>query len=171
MIPPTVRWLAGTWHVTHSTLPMWKKARNVNITYARIPGCTKLLDTVRYQSRNSDKIKTITGWDKPGADSGIWDWRGKGWLKWITSHWEVLGHGDIRCVDGEQWVVTYFEESLFTPAGLDIYCRMREGLTPQVSHGLEQVIEALKEAESEVVRKLAGELFEVYHDSETARGF
>lgn len=29
--PPSLEWLAGTWHFTHSTLPIWKDKRNVRV--------------------------------------------------------------------------------------------------------------------------------------------
>src|SRR5947207_3142580 len=32
--PPSLQWLARTWFVTHITLPMWRKAKNVKITYS-----------------------------------------------------------------------------------------------------------------------------------------
>ncbi|CAG8982230.1 hypothetical protein HYALB_00013968 [Hymenoscyphus albidus] len=35
--PPPLTWLERTWNVTHSTLPMWKKAKNVRITYKILP--------------------------------------------------------------------------------------------------------------------------------------
>lgn len=76
-----------------------------------------------------------------------------------SSHWEVLGHGDG--VDGEQWVVTYFAKTLFTPAGLDIYSRKKEGLSDAT---LGSIRAALKENESDIVKKLAEEVFEVRND-------
>lgn len=62
--------------------------------------------------------------DTPDGQGG-WDWRGKGWLKVASSHWEVLGWGER---EGERWVVTWFAPSMFTPAGLDIYSSRKEGL-------------------------------------------
>lgn len=55
-----------------------------------------------------------------------------------TSHWEVLGWGER---DGEMWAVTWFAPSLFTPAGLDVYCSgkggISEGLYADIIKGLE----------------------------------
>lgn len=76
-----------------------------------------------------------------------------------SSHWEVLGYGDGE--DGEQWVVTYFEKTLFTPAGLDVYSRRKEGLSGAILEGIKG---ALKGNESDVVRKLAENIFEVKSD-------
>ncbi|KAF3394404.1 hypothetical protein F1880_005027 [Penicillium rolfsii] len=111
---PSIDFLTGTWHVTHSSLPLWKDKRNVKITYTPIPPSTsasltggvtgtgsdadptKLDDLVQYQSRDSSKhkIHTVHGVDTPSqSNPGAWDWRGKGWLMIASSHWEVLGFG------------------------------------------------------------------------------
>lgn len=148
---------------------MWKSKRNVTITYKPLPpstsspaqdGTNKLDDIVSYQTLSSDQIKTVTGIDTAsGNDTGAWDWRGKGMLMIASSHWEVLGYGDLE--DEHQWAVTYFAKTLFTPAGIDVYSRKKEGLP-------EPVLTAIKEAfaaiEHEPVQKLAGEMFEVQRD-------
>ena len=82
-IPPPIMWVEGTWHVTHSTLPMWRNNRNVKITYTQLPpsasGQICLDDKVEYQSLKSEKLKTVAGIDTP-ALGAAWNWRGKGWL-------------------------------------------------------------------------------------------
>ncbi len=52
-------------------------------------------------------------------------------LKLVTSKWEVIGWGESEEVEGEKecWVVTWFEPSLFTPAGVDVYCSRKEGFS------------------------------------------
>ncbi len=148
---------------------MWKDKRNVTITYKTLPpstsspeqdGTNKLDDTVTYQTLSSDKIKTIAGIDTPnGKDTGAWNWRGKGTLMLLSSHWDVLGYGDL---EGEQqWVVTYFSKTLFTPAGVDVYTRKKEGLSEAA---MAAVMEALAGIEHEPVQKLAEEIFEVKRD-------
>lgn len=132
---PPLEWLVGTWSVTHSTLPMWRKAKNVLINYTLIPpspsspnGPTLLDDTVSsipIAKTWLPQPKSIHGIDTPDGD-GAWNWRGKGWLRIASSHWEVLGWGERG---GERWVVTWFAPSMFTPAGLDIYCNRREGMS------------------------------------------
>lgn len=80
-------------------------------------------------------------------------------LTLITSHWEILGYGES---EGEhQFAVTYFSKTLFTPAGVDVYSRKKEGLPEAV---LAAVKEALAGVEHEPVQKLAGEIFEVKRD-------
>ncbi|KAJ5911765.1 uncharacterized protein N7473_001068 [Penicillium subrubescens] len=148
---PSIDFLTGTWHVTHSSLPLWKDKRNVKITYTPIPtntttnnaaggDLTKLDDLVQYQSRNpsNPKIHTVHGVDTPSqSNPGAWDWRGKGWLLIASSNWEVLGFGyepkTGTVTEGEEelgnaWVVTYFAKTLFTPAGIDVYSRGKEGV-------------------------------------------
>lgn len=77
-----------------------------------------------------------------------------------TSDWEILGYGGEgkRGSEGEDWVVTYFAKTMFTPAGIDIYSRTKEGLEKAA---VKRIIKALKESESEEIRGLARELFEV----------
>lgn len=62
-------------------------------------------------------------------DTGSWGWRGRGWLFLITSHWEVLGWGERELPGGgvERWVVTWFEATVFTQEGVDIYSDREEG--------------------------------------------
>ena len=186
--PPSSDWLLGTWHVTHSTLPMWKSKRNVRITYKSLhpgsesvtEGTDRIDDTVSYQTLTSDKVKTIRGIDKAsGSDASAWDWRGKGWLAMISSHWEVLGFGTVdtgtvRTGDDqdsevgppEQWLVTYFAKTPFTPAGIDIYSRSGIGLSSQT---LAKIKQSLAAVEDEEVKRLAGNMFEIKRDGPRSR--
>lgn len=182
--PPAPAWLQGKWHVTHSTLPMWRSKRNVSITYTALPDSSppKIDDLVEYQALSShtspdDKLKSVHGVDTPVPDASgwAWDWRGKGWLVIASSRWEVLGYGNedegdddgdagaaqAQAADQRQWVVTYFAKTLFTPAGLDLYSRHAEGLRPRT---VEAIKAALAGMEDEGMRKLAEGLFEVRMD-------
>ncbi|KAF2014619.1 hypothetical protein BU24DRAFT_423533 [Aaosphaeria arxii CBS 175.79] len=170
--PPTLAWLQGSWNVTHSTLPMWKKSRNVRITYKQIPNTSPahLDDLVTYQSLDSTKLKTVRGIDKPfdvpgtapepaeDAASPAYQWRGKGWLAIASSKWEILGYGDVPGSDN-QWVVTYFAKTLFTPAGVDFYSR-KGGLNEET---IEKIKAALAGLGGEVAN-LAKEIFPVKMD-------
>lgn len=172
---PTIAWLTETWHVTHSTLPMWKSKRNVKITYTPLApsdpsiateNTDRLDDLVTYQSLSGDKVSQVRGIDtcalKSKADAGrdVWDWRGKGWLKIASSHWEVLGWG-VEAESGNKWAVTVFAKTLFTPAGIDIYSQSAKGLAPQT---LADIKTALTQVEDATVKGLAGTLFEVKID-------
>lgn len=171
---PDLSWLEGTWRVTHSTLPKWKKSKNVEITYSRAPGTDppKLDDLVTYQPLKSETVKTVHGVDKP-IDVGSsaerenehrsedmqaslgYKWRGKGGLVIASSQWEILGHGE-EPESGDQWVVTYFAKTLFTPAGVDVYARKG----PLKEETLEGIKTALVDLGGSVA-ELAKELFEV----------
>lgn len=162
--PPSMEWIQGKWHVTHSTLPMWKKVSNVTITYSPLSSDpSKLDDYVSYISTSlfGPSAKSIKGIDTP-AGPGCWNWRGSGWLMIASSHWEILGYGDEEGSEGGRWVVTYFAKTLFTPAGIDIYSWNQGGLKAET---LERIKKALVEVEDEVVRRLAAEVFEVKQEA------
>lgn len=169
---PSIPWLSEEWHVTHSTLPMWKSKRNVRIKYTALepndPSVAKentdrLDDLVTYQSLKSDKVSKVEGVDKvagAGDSRGEWDWRGKGWLMIASSHWEILSWGEEEGT-GNKYVVTMFAKTLFTPAGIDVYSRDRSGVKRETLEGIKG---ALAEVHDESVKKLAGEIFEIKID-------
>ena len=140
---------------------MWESKRNVSITYKPQAQASsqKIDDVVSYQPLTSDKTKTVVGVDTMGGDTGAWDWRGKGWLMIASSHWEVLGYGDLE--SDHQWAVTYFAKTLFTPAGIDVYSRKKEGLSTDV---MERIKEALNAIEDDGMQKLGRTMFEVKKD-------
>ncbi|EMR67700.1 hypothetical protein UCREL1_5297 [Eutypa lata UCREL1] len=170
-VPPPLEWLYGTWSVTHSTLSIWRSAQNVRITYKPCNNADKaplaVDDLVEYEKKGVQSgaggggVKAVEGIDKPADPAhpgGAWDWRGKGWLKIASSHWEVLGYGerpitaaaaaetggDDDSNDGgvERWVVTWFAPTLFTQEGLDIYSDRKEGLSKET---LDAIMKGLKE--------------------------
>ncbi|KAK3196594.1 hypothetical protein K4F52_000476 [Lecanicillium sp. MT-2017a] len=133
--PPPIDWLKGTWTVTHSTLSMWRTARNVRISYTPLSpkedGTPRIDDLVEYEPTGKTGVtKSVEGVDTLSPDGG-WDWRGKGMLFFVTSHWELLGWGETTLPDGsvERWAVTWFANTLFTKEGLDIYSDRKEGLS------------------------------------------
>lgn len=156
---PAIELLKGPWHVTHSTLPMWKKNKNVVITYTLLESPSGAIDDlVQYNPLNSDKQKTVEGVDKPDPDvEAAYNWRGKGWLKIASSHWEVLGYGE----EDEGWVVTFFEKTLFTPAGIDIYARRRGGLSEDL---IQRIRAEMKKIDDPGFQKQADEIFEIKHE-------
>lgn len=145
--------------MTHSTLPMWKSNRNVVITYTPLespPG--GIDDLVQYQPLKSDKQKTVNGIDKPDPNvESAYNWRGKGWLKIASSHWEVLGYGD----EDDGWVVTFFEKTLFTPAGIDIYARRKGGLSEEL---IQRIRAEMKDIADPEFQKQADQIFDIKHD-------
>ncbi|KAH7159696.1 hypothetical protein B0J13DRAFT_539462 [Dactylonectria estremocensis] len=151
---PGLDWLTASWTVTHSTLSMWRSARNVRITYKPLPanssGSARLDDLVEYEPLGKEGVlKSVAGVDTQasGGKAG-WDWRGKGMLVLITSHWEVLGWGEATTAEGirERWAVTWFAPTLFTSEGLDVYCDRKEGLSPETYAAIREALEALEAA-------------------------
>ncbi|KAK2629942.1 hypothetical protein QTJ16_000762 [Diplocarpon rosae] len=138
--PPALPWLARTWSVTHSTLPMWRQARNVRITYTLLPP------------------------RPPPGGSG-----GEGGLVRIDDEllggaglgeFESHAHGGAATTEKERWVVTWFKASLFTPMGVDVYSDRKEGM----SEGLYRMISAALErgeAGEEVAGMCRAEMREV----------
>ena len=57
--------------------------------------------------------------------------------------------------------MSYFAKTMFTPAGIDVLSRKKEGVAADV---LEEVKRALEELQDEGVKKLASGLFEVRRD-------
>jgi hypothetical protein len=89
------------------------------------------------------------------GDASSWNWRGNGALFFVTSHWEILGWGERRLapresgggggdaseldVDArdadehnvERWAVTWFQKTLFSDEGVDVYCDRVEGVSEE----------------------------------------
>ena len=180
--PPPPSFLHGTWHVTHSTLPMWKSNRNVAISYSYTAADTSsttgstppdpatttktpLISTVTYQPLSSAKLKTVTGIETPDpAVPGAYKWRGKGLLKIASSQWEVLGWGE----EEGGWMVTMFQKTLFTPRGVDIYVRRKggvsEGLVGRIKEGMVVGGGGGGGRGDGGLEGLRGEMFEIRHD-------
>ncbi|KAK5632562.1 hypothetical protein RRF57_008276 [Xylaria bambusicola] len=163
-VAPSNEWLYGAWTVTHSTLSMWRSARNVRITYTPRqpqPASTTSSPTdknsptvndniVEYEKKNGKgSVKSVLGTEKPDpVIPGAWNWRGKGWLVIASSHWEILGWGERPLSSGkgvERWAVTWFAPTLFTEEGVDFYSDRKEGLQKETA---ESIINALKQLQA-----------------------
>ncbi|CAL3963266.1 unnamed protein product [Diplocarpon coronariae] len=173
---PALPWLERTWAVTHSTLPMWRQARNVRITYRLLPparpaGAVRMDDEVCSEPIGQTWVprpESIRGVDTPAAGvEAAWNWRGRGWLRIASSYWEVLGWGEFESGapggpegERERWVVTWFQASLFTPMGVDLYSDRKQGMSAACSR---MILEALErgEAGEEVASMCKGEMREV----------
>ncbi|KAK4184718.1 hypothetical protein QBC35DRAFT_476996 [Podospora australis] len=152
--PPPLDFLHRTWSVTHSTLPMWRTARNVRITYSPFPSgdTTKVSDLVEYETLSGSSLKNVKGVDTVSPlerNTGAWDWRGSGLLFFVSSHWEVLGWGTHE-ETGEKWVVTWFQKTIFSAEGVDVYSDRKEG-------GSEGLVRGILEE----LNKMPGELGEL----------
>ncbi|KAG8954663.1 histidinolphosphatase [Tulasnella sp. 424] len=175
--------LMESWAVVASTLPLWKNRKNVTITYQPKEGggaASDFLDIIEFNNVKSDPKKPptkIVGADKnenPTAletddsqsseeNAAKFKWRGKGPLAISSSKWQILGYflAEDPARRDEDWVVTYFGKTLFTPAGLDIYVR-----SPKVfsREKVQRLIKACQRNEDETVRKVAADFFEIPRD-------
>lgn len=156
---PPLEWLHRTWTVTHSTLSMWRTARNVRITYTPLPphsgdaSRARIDDLVQYEKTSGKGgVKTVSGVDTAAgsSDTGSWDWRGKGLLGFVTSHWEVLGWGE-RAGEGEnggteRWAVTWFAPTLFTKEGVDLYSDRKGGMSSELAADILAALKGLDAA-------------------------
>ncbi|OXC67480.1 hypothetical protein AYX13_03989 [Cryptococcus neoformans] len=168
-------WFMGKWGVVWSTLPMWKDKKDVTITYTPVARrCeTRIVefeDLVEYKTRSStdgSKTNTIKGIDtlSPGSNGATFDWKGKGLLFFVHSHWEVLGYGK-EVEQGLEWAVTYFSKTLFTPAGIDIYVRTipfsskSQNLTAREVL-LQRLVNEIQNIDADSIRNLAAQGFRV----------
>ncbi|OBZ68202.1 hypothetical protein A0H81_11926 [Grifola frondosa] len=150
----------GTWHVTHSTLPLWKSRKDVTITYTlkdtqSSPNTLQFDDIVEYRSKSDPPSSTRTRIPPPRTR---YKWRGKGWLMVASSRWQILGcSSDTSPTAASAWALTYFEKTLFTPAGLDIYARTAHGLPDAL---VQDIINKAKALDGDV-GSLAEKFFEV----------
>lgn len=140
-------------------------------TRSRVVGVDKL--TVRPDantlSGSGGAPPTSTGRASDLSDTGAhargarpaptrYKWRGKGWLVITSSRWQVLGCSrDVSPANAQAWAVTYFEKTLFTPAGLDVYARTPRGLPGELLGAIVAQVRAL----GGDVAKLAERFFEV----------
>ena len=84
----------GLWHVTHSTLSMWRKGQKFNprIEYHLLSdgagdGMERWTDQVLYEEPGNKQIHGVdTALEKGGRR---FRWRGNGWLCWVKCDCEV----------------------------------------------------------------------------------
>lgn len=161
---PTIDYLYGTWYASHSSLPLWKTHRNVSMLYEPLEPTKgsqqatlhRMDDTVTYQTLTSDKIKTVHGIDTAsGEGAAVWDWRGTGWLKLMSSHWEILGFGQDA---GVRWLLVYFASTLVTPVGIDILSDHKQGPSEDTVAAIQNALRGMGDP---VAKQLADELFRV----------
>jgi hypothetical protein len=133
----------------HSLLTPLQSKKDVSITYTPLSdpvspqGTVKFDDLVEYYScsaKPGSKPSTVAGTDHALA-VGRFKWRGNGLLVIASSKWQVLGCNTSDAQGSHPWAVTYFEKTLFTPAGLDIYTRSAEGLPEPL---LREIFEKIK---------------------------
>jgi hypothetical protein len=168
-------------YVTHSTLPLWKvrvcsairnnqlkslqDKKDVSITYTPLSdvespqGTIKFDDLVKYypaSAKPGSAPSTVAGTDHTLA-VGSFKWRGNGLLFIASSKWQVLGCNTSEAEGSHPWAATFFEKTLFTPAGLDILTRSAEGIPEPL---LKEIFEKIKAVGGDVA-DLSETFFEV----------
>lgn len=146
------RVVAGTWYVTRTSLPLWRRLDNPSVTYAPLPD-GRVVDTVRATAGGRPRL--IVGLDRPldhePDGEGRFEWRGLAFpTRFTPSRWEVLAHDPAGAV----WAVTVFARTPFTPAGLDVYTRAPR-LLPDLETALLRLLETLPQARAFVPRLFA----------------
>ncbi|CDS00643.1 uncharacterized protein SPSC_03106 [Sporisorium scitamineum] len=124
-------------------------------------------------------IKGTNVIQKDAKNGASYQWTGNGLLKFFHSKWQVIGYGpyDLADISHTQfdWLVTYFEKTPATPAGIDLYVRDPRNMPTATSHAVLEQMKALKskyENDPDAKRKqlaaelskLAEEYFEIPHD-------
>jgi len=107
-------------------------------------------------AKPGSKPSTVAGTDHT-LDVGRFKWRGNGLLFIASSKWQVLGCNTSESEGDHPWAVTFFEKTLFTPAGLDIYARSAEGIPEPL---LKEILGKIKDVGG-VVAALSEAFFEV----------
>lgn len=108
--------LEGEWIIRGTNFPLWlsNKRSNPTIKYEKLKNSPlTFLDTVSYKNKKKQQ-KQIIGLDTYKQNRFIW--RGRGFLKILSSKWSVLTVTDTI-------LVIKFERSFLTPAGIDILVR------------------------------------------------
>lgn len=123
--------LEGTWYIVRTSLPFWRNRSDAAISYMPLPDGT-MADLVTY--RRNGKSRLVAGIDRSLGD-GKWAWRGvEPATFFLRSHWAVLAQ------EGN-WAITRFDKTLFTSAGVDIYCRRRHPLQVDVAPWIAKIAE------------------------------
>lgn len=113
------------------------------------------------------------------STSASYQWTGNGLLRFFHSKWQVIGYGPYDLDDTSRtkfdWLVTYFEKTPATPAGIDVYVRDPRNMPDSTSKAILERMKALKtkyeqdpdekrKQLAEELSKLAQQYFDIPHD-------
>ncbi|KAI1634631.1 hypothetical protein F4809DRAFT_665268 [Biscogniauxia mediterranea] len=151
-LPTTTEQLICQWHMVASSSSFWTAGKHdVSVVYedntttqSKSPPGT-LNDIASYYSGSPPTQQHSTrGISSPSASaSGVYNWRGVGWLRMVTTRWEIVGFGSLLGSNGTDLLVTFAQKTIFSPQSLSIYCREK----PQVSDDevIQRVSDVLKQ--------------------------
>ncbi|ETS63068.1 hypothetical protein PaG_02843 [Moesziomyces aphidis] len=124
-------------------------------------------------------IKGTNVLQKDAKNGASFQWTGNGLLKFFHSKWQVIGYGPYDLTDTSRtkfdWVVTYFEKTPATPAGIDLYVRDPRDMPKQTYTAIVEYMKALapqyaadadpkRKQLAQDLAKLAEEFFDIPHD-------
>ncbi len=120
--PVDLEKMSGKWFIQKTSLDFWLNRFSPTVTYTieeTLPEF-KILDEVRYLNKRG-VAKEVVGYDvAKRAINGQFMWQAKPWfLRFLKSEWGVVAHDE----ESDDWAVTYFSKTAFTPEGMDIYSR------------------------------------------------
>jgi lipocalin len=141
----------GTWYIHLTNFPQWLKEKNQNPTLNYSIGKRNdkkgLNDLVKYE-RNG-KQKTISGFDFPlDSTNTQFNWKGKGILSLVGSKWWVVAYNSEK-----QWMITQFENTLFSPAGVDVISKSKT-LSESELKEIQQVLDTLNLAQKKPLESI-----------------
>jgi len=128
--------LPGTWCLAATNFPMWLDGtrHNPEFDYVIVEGDElTLADTVRYTTREGES-KAIVGTSRVHGDEFVW--RGQGWLRLLTSRWQLVGADDTF-----DTIVVRFSRSRLTPVGINVLTRKsleQRAVRSTVAHSTDQ---------------------------------
>lgn len=152
---------------------MWQDNKHsITITYTVEDSgdAHKVHDLAGWQTEKSDSVSSTRGFSTPSdaqESCRIYNWRGSGWLRMISTRWEIVGvgvaHVDIGNIgvdeDGRTGterdpavLVTFVQKTLFSPQALSIYVKREHFHTDKQEAILTVVKGALQDLSCEALQ-------------------
>lgn len=149
-----------TWHMIASSSSMWQdRKHSLTINYSTpADGNDEFHDETTWYEDNSNKQTSTKGICSPlGTEPGfVYNWRGAGWLRWVTTKWEILGlgvwssnfHDGAEVMeevneDGVVVLVTLVSKTMFSPQAISIFLQDRLAAVNE-ERVIKGILEALK---------------------------
>jgi len=131
--------LYGQWHILYTNFPMWTKSyrKSPSLNYAYHPGDETycIYDLVLFTKNR--KTKSIKGYNRLVSEQDLsFEWKGAGLLSLLRSRWKII-HFEA------DWMIIYFEKTLFTPEGYDVVSRNID-LKPTKEKDINEMIKTLQ---------------------------
>ncbi|KAI0018947.1 hypothetical protein F4780DRAFT_477679 [Xylariomycetidae sp. FL0641] len=149
--------LSGEWHMIASSSSFWlDRKHSISITYTNAkssnasPGT--LDDVVAYYMRGSAKQHSTKGTSTPSTSQRVvYDWRGWGLLRLVSTRWEVVGYGSLATSGGPANIlVTLAQKTTFSPQSLSIYSEKPSALAED---DIVTIMSALRDLENDALSR------------------